>query len=458
MSGIVRKVAIAGAVAGLVLAVASVGALAGTKPNSHTKWINWKGLQAHFVSAQPPTTADCEADFGIACYAPFQIQNAYDLNTLYGQGLDGTGQTIAIVDSFGSPTIEADLAQFDSDFGLPAPPNFNIITPAGPIPPFDPNSDMFNWAVETSLDVEWAHSVAPGANILLVETPVSETEGLHGFPDIMRSENYVISNRLASVISQSFAATEKTFSGKGVINGLRGTYVRAKQAGITVLAGSGDAGATGFKHDLTRYYTQQVTQWPASDPLVTGVGGTQLHLDADGNRTAADNVWNDTYNPNVNAVPAPAASGGGESIFFARPSFQRSVADVVGSRRGVPDISMSAAVDGGAITYLGFPGLPPGYYIVGGTSWATPMFAGVVSIADQAAGHSLGWINPALYNLSQKHAAGIVDVTSGNNTVTFTQDNQTFTVQGFDALPGYDLSTGVGTLDAAALVNELAGS
>ena len=99
-------------------------------------------------SNAPPTTKDCEQALHIACYAPFQLQNAYDLNSLYSGGWDGTGSTIAIVDSFGSPTAAADLAQFDADFGLPAPPSFKIIQPAGKVPPFDPgNGDMVNWAV-----------------------------------------------------------------------------------------------------------------------------------------------------------------------------------------------------------------------------------------------------------------------------------------------------------------------
>jgi len=110
-----------------------------------------------------------------------------------------------------SPTIENDLAQFDSDFGLPAPPSLKIITPAGAPPPFDPNDDdMVGWAGETTLDVEWAHAIAPGANILLVETPVSETEGETGFPEIDESENLVIDHNLGAVISQSFGATEET--------------------------------------------------------------------------------------------------------------------------------------------------------------------------------------------------------------------------------------------------------
>ena len=124
---------------------------------------------------QPPTTAQCEASFQIACYEPPQIQTAYNLKPLYDRGVNGAGTTIVIVDSFGSPTIVNDLTVFDQQFGLPAPPSLTIIAPAGAIPPYDPtNSDRVGWAGETTLDVEYAHTIAPDAKILLVETPVSE--------------------------------------------------------------------------------------------------------------------------------------------------------------------------------------------------------------------------------------------------------------------------------------------
>jgi len=186
---------------------------------------------------------------------------------------------------------------------------------------------------------------------------------------------------------------------------------------------------------------------------VTSVGGTQLHLDAQGNRTAPDNVWNDQA-----LFDAPAASGGGRSHIFARPPYQNGVRQVVHGLRGTPDISMSAAVDGGVLVYIGFTGgdgITPGYYIFGGTSEATPEFAGVVAIADQLVHHRLGLLNPALYRLARNHAPGIVDITAGDNTVSFTQAGETFTVPGFPAVPSYDMSSGLGTVDAARLVHEL---
>ena len=168
---------------------------------------------------------------GISCYGPTQLQTAYDLKPLYAKGLNGKGKTIVIVDSFGSPTIADDVHQFDSDFGLPDPPSLKVIQPAGPVPPFDAtNDDMTGWAFETTLDVEYAHAIAPGANILLVETPVSETEGVTGFPEIVKAENYVIDHNLGDVITQSFGATEETFPNKAAIFGLRSAFKNALAA------------------------------------------------------------------------------------------------------------------------------------------------------------------------------------------------------------------------------------
>jgi subtilase family serine protease len=168
-------------------------------------------------------------------------------------------------------------------------------------------------------------------------------------------------------------------------------------------------------------------------------------------------VWNDTDNKSVSAaIPNPAASGGGKSTFFARPRYQNGVASVTGAQRGVPDISMSAACDGSVDVYSSYPGAPAGWSTECGTSEATPEFAGIVALADQAAGHSLGLINPMLYLLSSVHAPGITDVTRGNNTVSFDQGGKLVTVKGFDARPGYDLASGVGTVDARYLVTELA--
>jgi subtilase family serine protease len=412
---------------------------------------------------QPPTEAQCVKSFTVPCYDPAQIQTAYNERPLFAHGITGRGQTIVIVDSFGSPTIQSDLATFDKTFGLPAPPSFRIIQPAGAVGPYNA-STMSGWAGETTLDVEWSHSIAPGASILLVETPVAETEGVAGFPQIVEAENYVIDHHLGQVISQSFGATEGTFPTPQSLLRLRSAYINAFMHHVTVLASAGDTGATGYSNVAgTLLYTHPAVSWPASDPLVTGVGGTKLSLNAAGQRTAPDRVWNDTYNKALNEVffgnpgPNALAGGGGKSAIFSRPPYQNGVANVTGIARGVPDISMSAACSGLVITYHSFGGGgPAGWYVVCGTSEASPLFAGVVAMADQVAGHSLGLINPALYALKAENAPGLVPVTMGNNTVSFTQNGKLYTVRGYSASPGYSTVAGVGTVDAALFVPELA--
>jgi subtilase family serine protease len=406
-------------------------------------------------ASTPPTTVQCLESTGFACYSPNQFETAYNMKPLYSDKWTGTGETIALVDSFGSPTITADLKTFDAGFGLPAPPSFKIIQPAGKVPAYNPdNALMVSWAEETSLDVEYAHAMAPGASLLLVETPVAETIGVQGFPQIVAAENYVIQHKMAEVISQSLAAAEASFPSAGSILKLRSAYVNAVKAHVTVLGAAGDWGETSPSDaSESTYYTFATANWPASDPLVTSVGGLQLHLNAAGDQVSAPNVWNEN-----SLLGGPVAGGGGLSSVFGRPSYQDGVASIVGNRRGVPDLSMSASVNGGALVYMSFKGLPgPAYYIIGGTSEATPLLAGVIAVADQYAGHPLGLINPALYKIAAtKGETGIVDVTIGENTVTWVQNGTTYTVPGAVAGPGYDLASGLGTIDGANFVPELA--
>jgi len=372
--------------------------------------------------------------------------SAYNVGPLHNAGIDGRGVTIVIVDSFGSPTIANDLHVFDLTFGIQDPPSLTIIQPAGPVPAFDPtDSSMVGWAGETTLDVEWAHVYAPGASILLVETPVAETEGVTGFPEILAAENYVIDHELGDVISQSFGATEETFPSKHSIMALRSAFFNAARHRVTVLASSGDNGATSQELNGTDLYPYRVNSWPSSDPLVTSVGGTQLALDDSGARLAPDVVWNDGY----------GAGGGGVSSVFHRPQFQDPVNGVVGKFRGTPDISMSAACDGGVWTYSSYPPYGPGFSLVCGTREASPSFAGIVALANQLAGHRLGNLGHTLYEIGY---GPIVDVITGNNSLgPFTNsDGNTYTVVGYTATPGYDLASGLGTFDANRLVRAMA--
>ena len=416
------------------------------------------GAHGFSGAAGPPTSAECMKALGVACYSPVQVERAYDLPPLYGRGLDGRGRTIVIVDPFGSPTIGHDLRVFDRAFGLPAPPAFRVLQPVGPVPPFNPkNPGMVEKAGETTGDVELAHEIAPGANILLVETPVQETVTGGGFPEFIAAENYVIKHNLGDVISQSFSLPEQNFPSRSALLRLRYAYVNARRHHVTVLAASNDFGVTGPTPAGTAYL-HPVVYWPASDPLVTGVGGTRLHLNAAGDRTSPDTAWNDSRNKVVEKLfgALPWASGGGLSAVFGRPAYQDPVRGITGNHRGVPDVSLSASLSGAVLIFESYTGAPGIWAPGGGTSAATPEFAGIVAIADQYAHKRLGLINPALYRLEQAHAPGIVDVTKGSNTVSFTQHGKTVTVQGYPARPGYDLVTGVGTINAARFVPELA--
>ena len=394
----------------------------------------------------PLSIEQCQAKWKIACYNPLQYRQAYDLNPLYRAGVTGKGRTIVIVDSFGSPTVQHDLDVYSKQFGMPS--THVQVVKWGKVPPWNPqDSDMLGWAGETTLDVEMAHAVAPAAKIVLVETGVAETEGVTGLPEMMDAEKYLVDHGVGDVISQSFGATENTFPGfdKGdfsSIQKLRYAFKDAAAKRVTVLAASGDGGATDSTADGNGYYPYRVNSWPSADPLVTSVGGTQLHLDDKGDRTAPDSVYNDY-----------GAGGGGQSHVFGRPAFQNGVKAVVGTRRGTPDVSMSAAVNGGAWVYSSFDPTSVGWDVYGGTSEATPLFSGVVALADQVAGRRVGDINQALYTLYRLSAhtenAGLVDVKDGT-------DNSYHGVTGYQAVAGYDMATGVGTVDAARFVPALA--
>ncbi|MEW1864992.1 S53 family peptidase [Streptomyces sp. NBC_00669] len=395
-------------------------------------------------AGSPLTIAQCQAEWGINCYTPTQYRQAYDLNPLYRAGVTGKGRTIVIVDSFGSPTIQHDLDVYSKQFGMPS--TTVQVVKWGDVPPFDPtNPDHTGWAGETTLDVEMAHAIAPAAHIVLLETGVAETEGVTGLPEMMDGEKALIDQGVGDVITQSFGATENTFPGfdKGdfsSIQNLRYAFKDAARRGVTVLGSSGDGGATDATEDGSSNYPYQVNSWPSSDPLVTSIGGTQLHLDEAGNRTAPESVYNDY-----------GAGGGGQSHVFARPSYQNGVRNVVGAQRGTPDISMSAAVDGGAWVYSSYDPTAVGWDVYGGTSEASPLFSGIVALADQVAGHRIGDIHTALYALAKGTGkfGGVVDVKDGTN-------NSYDGVTGYTAVKGYDMATGVGTVDAARFVPALA--
>jgi subtilase family serine protease len=413
-------------------------------------------------------------------FVPSGIQNSYNLPPLYAQGYAGQGKTIAILDSFGYPQAAADLKTFSDAYGLPRMCGMPDVKCAPGMPKFStlqfgnhqvkappdsssPGQEASNaWSIEVALDIEYAHTTAPGANILLVTTPTAETLGVQGFPNLMNAEQYVVDNHLADVVTQSFGAAEDSFGSYQSLQNLRHAFVSGTQQGMTFLASSGDNGSTGSSKDPVGQGgallpTPQVG-WPASDPLVTGVGGTNLCTDvATGTTVDSTHPPADCSNYPGQRETAWNGAGGGFSHVFARPSYQGSLpagsTAIPASARGVPDISMDASCTTWVVVLDTAPGYG-GYYGVCGTSAASPMFAGVVAIADQYAGHDLGQINGALYKLANSSAGSstLFDVTKGNNIQAGTG------IPGYSAGAGWDAVTGLGTPNGATFVPALAGA
>jgi subtilase family serine protease len=380
------------------------------------------------------------------------MRNAYNLTSVLNAGFDGKGQTIIIIDSFGSPTALADLQQFDKDYGLPDPPSFRVITlkdvdpKADPIPTFDPNNaDMTGWAAETSLDVQWAHAMAPAANIVLMTSPVSETQGVQGMPEFLQLEEFALDHHLGQIISQSWGTTENTLftpEGRKVLDSFEDFYKRAAAAGVTVLASAGDSGSV--NPDVNRKnFPFPTVGYPASSPGVTAVGGTTLLADTNGNYQS-ETVWNDGPG---------SATGGGVSQNFDEPDYQKSLPasdqTILNKHRAIPDIAYNADPQTGVPVFLGFLSGKPGYNLFGGTSEGAPQWAGLIADANQLTGRSLGFLNPKLYKLGANNAAAsksFHDITSGNNAQA--------PIAGFDATPSWDAVTGWGTPIAQTLFKE----
>jgi subtilase family serine protease len=353
-----------------------------------------------------------------------QESTAYNATKLWNAGITGAGSSVATLVSFGDANVKAVLDQYSRNNGLP-PADVEVIEPSGPVPtctaPGVDTATCQSWGGETDLDVTMMHAMAPAAKIIVAATPVAETEGFTGLPEMMHAVDYLTQHKLADVISMSFGTAEENFPSFNSIKTLDPALGRASDAGITLVASSGDAGPTGPMLTKPGDYPYRVATWPASDPRVTAVGGTQLHLNASGARTKPDDV--------VNVAQNGFSSGAGLSKTYPRPSWQNSVKKITGNdMRSYPDISMEG---------------------VHGTSQSAPLFAGVLALAVQANHGRLGQINPALYGQlgPEGTKAGIVDVVTGN-------DSQSG-VAGFTAGKGFDIVSGWGTIDAAKFVPAL---
>jgi subtilase family serine protease len=407
------------------------------------------GSEVGTNAAQPPTGAQCLAADSLACYRPSDLQAQYDFGPLYATGDNGSGQTIVIFDSFGSPTIRADLATFDSALNLPAPPSFTIYTPEG-VPNYNyagvPSPRNFHnknvatklgWAYETTLDVEWSHAMAPGAAIDLVVTPNAETEGVQGIPNLQNAQKFALSNHLGTIWSNSWSATEQGFHNTASIGNLDKLYAQAAAAGVTAFFATGDAGVANPDKQGTVYPFATVT-YPPSSQNVVAVGGTEVNPPTDSiSSYQPEQVWNDGF----------GAGGGGYSTVFTEPSWQSAagIPDASGMR-GLPDVSMNAAVISAVLIYESFdPTAPPGWVQIAGTSEATPLWAGTDAVMNQADG-ALGFLTPRLYQIYDNpalYAEAFHDITVGNNSFGG--------ITGYSAGTGWDAASGLGTPNAAGL-------
>ena len=347
-------------------------------------------------------------------YDAAELQTAYGLNPLYNKGLTGAGQTIVIVDAFGSNTIVADANLFSELNGLPAltPSNFAIFTPNGSATCSATNGCISgNWQFETSLDVEWAHSIAPGANIILVLGADSSLTNL----DI--ANLFAIENGFGSVLSNSFGTTEIRLVDldPGELAVENSISELAASLGISQHVSSGDSGDNLALDNAAFGINSVSVNANADSPFVTGIGGTSTFLDKH-NNIELQTGWGNNATaiafgptapppPLVPTVPLGflEGAGGGTSVVYAKPAFQDRLP---GQFRLVPDISMNADPQTGVeliVTPDSIPGDQAFVFVAGGTSLSAPMFSGVWAIANQAnaaiGGGSLGQAAPLLYEL-----------------------------------------------------------
>ena len=383
----------------------------------------------------------CQLTSPAGCYGPDQIRAAYGVQPLLDKGFDGRGRTIGIVDAYGSPTLASDVAAFDSLWGL-APADLTIQAPFG-IDKTTP-ANASGWAGETSLDVQWAHAIAPGAKIVLVVAKSNDDK------DILDATEWLENNTAADVLSQSYGEAEACMDPTQFARQHR-VFDAMSAKGITLFASSGDQGAgiPTCTAGAPEYFKAAST--PASDPDVTGVGGTTLHADGTSGAYQSESTWNESA-----LFGDAVAGGGGVSIAFSRPDYQAPFVKDTHARE-VPDVSYNAAVYNGVIVVEGGR-----FYRFGGTSAGSPQWAALTAITDQIAGGRVGQINKTLYKLAKtpKASSYFHDIADGstNSVPNFLADETTPTtpITGFTAVPGYDMATGLGTPIASNLLPAIA--
>jgi len=410
-----------------------------------------------------------KAPYVVCGYEPKQYQSAYGVTAQLRRGLDGRGVTVAVTDAYASPTILRDTQQYSRKHGLPAlrPGQFRQITPPadGYLHTGADECDAQGWYGEETLDVEAVHAMAPGADIVYV----GGSDCVTGLDEAWAR---TIDDHAADIITNSWgnATDDIDLLGADVVEFYQQFSLQAALTGITVDFSSGDSGdETSGGTDLPA----KTVDFPADLPYVTGVGGTSVGIGRTGERVW-EHGWQSAYRTLAGGTwgePAyVAGGGGGTSVLFAQPFYQRgrvpaSISTYFGGRpaRAVPDISMPGDPNTGFRVgqTQQFPdGTHYDEYRIGGTSLASPLLAGMQAIANQKAHHPLGFVNPLYYAelgtpaltdikapsrpLFQARANYVnsVDASQGRAYVLQQVDVQTSTIH---SAPGYDAETGVGT-------------
>ena len=330
-------------------------------------------------------------------YTPQNIYQAYSFGSANASNITGKGTTIVIIDAFGDPFISYDISVFDNVTGIP-PVNLQIKYMNN-----TPNAYNQSWAIETALDVEWAHASAPSARIVLLVTPNCQGS-------LTDALSYAISKHLGNIISLSWGEPESELT-DSQLNSENSLLLEAALENITVLAATGDQGAYDGTSSLS-------VNFPASDPYVLAVGGTSLDCN---NGVYTQTAWGG-YSSQTSY-----GSGGGFSSYFSVPYWQKNA--VNSSQRGVPDVAADANKNTGVLLIANGQ-----TYIAGGTSLATPIWAGVVSRVDQYLGYPVGLVSPVLYQIynSPLYTSALTPITKGGNGY-------------YNAGTGWNPVTGLGT-------------
>ncbi len=356
-------------------------------------------------------------------WTPAQVRAHYSLTAAYKNGIDGSGQTIVIVDGPSDPTVQEDLVQFSRMVGLPAitPSNFQIVYPDG-VPSQWYLQNVADWDEEADLDIEWAHAIAPGANIVLLITPTQD------WSELEYAIQYAQENKLGNVISNSYGYPEVGW-GEVTLKGFNQVLKKAAAQGIAVNFSSGDYGDEG-----TGSPDGGGAMFPSTSQYVTAIGGTSIGL-PNGTSHGAEVGWgnNAAEISNGYGVLDPpffdgyqSGSGGGVSEYTSKPSWQKFLP---GKYRQVPDISAVAdPYTGGIVVLSGQVG------VIGGTSLACPIFSAIWTLADQEAGAPLGQAAPLIATLPSTAVTDIVPFGSSNNVIGDIQDSNGTTFYTSDTL------------------------